>query len=779
MYHFTLSCILRRFLFSVCKLFLAGIILQSTCIYTAKAQITNWDDSLTFINRMDLSENVKADKLGDKAYYLTTIRDLATADKFLNEQFKHAQVSGNKSSIGYAYYCLAVRNYTNIKSDSSLKLIQLATTNSEEGEVILYKARSARLMAQYYESVSDIDQALKAVEKAEQYTVQLNDTFERAKTAVSYGFILARTKDLKAAIRKYTEAIGLLENGTDYRTLAIAYNALGNLLLKEKDFEKAKSYFEQNIDLCNQAVKWYRPTAFLAMATYYYTLEQVDSALKFYDLADESMQAAADYTRLYLVYTNKATIYSKKGVADSAKYYFQGSIDIAEQMKMIGNLGRLYLNYSSYLNELNETDSALAVVDKALTISNYEKDGDGYSEALKLKAEILMHRSDFNGASDYYNKVITYKDSLFLADKKAEINRLAEEYESTKKQNEIARLKTERQIQQLELEKKNAVIHGNLEEARQRQSEIDLLNKEKTIRDLQLKQREDELSRKKAEAAAGEKALSLSRQNGLLKEQELNRQRQMNNAFLVAALIVLLLVGLIFNQYRIGQKRINEIEVHRLQHQLSELKLEALQAQMNPHFIFNALNSINRYIIRSDRQTASEYLIKFSKLMRLVLENSRVSTVTLEDELEALKLYIELEALRFENKFEAEIHVDPSIDVIKTRIPPMLLQPIVENSIWHGLQNKTEKGHLSIAILKNEIGALQIVIEDNGIGRDKSAMLKSLAEQQHKSFGTKITHERMELYNGNNFGLKITDLNNEQHQPAGTRVEFRITPVTT
>ncbi len=129
---------------------------------------------------------------------------------------------------------------------------------------------------------------------------------------------------------------------------------------------------------------------------------------------------------------------------------------------------------------------------------------------------------------------------------------------------------------------------------------------------------------------------------------------------------------------------------------LADVEMTALRAQMNPHFLFNCLNSINRFIVRNDAETASNYLTKFSRLIRLILQNSKSSTITLRNELEALKLYIELEEMRFENRFDYSIHVDDNIEVEFVEVPPLLLQPYVENAIWHGLMHKESKGKLTI-----------------------------------------------------------------------------------
>ena len=159
--------------------------------------------------------------------------------------------------------------------------------------------------------------------------------------------------------------------------------------------------------------------------------------------------------------------------------------------------------------------------------------------------------------------------------------------------------------------------------------------------------------------------------------------------------------------------------------------MSALRAQMNPHFIFNSLNSIDNYILRNKTQEASDYLNRFSKLIRLILQNSQSSYISLQDELEALRLYIEMESLRFNHKFDYRVSIQSGLYPESIEIPPMLIQPYVENAIWHGLMQKKEKGHLEIVITR-EGDLLKCIIEDDGIGREASRKLRSKTRQSPK-----------------------------------------------
>ena len=177
------------------------------------------------------------------------------------------------------------------------------------------------------------------------------------------------------------------------------------------------------------------------------------------------------------------------------------------------------------------------------------------------------------------------------------------------------------------------------------------------------------------------------------------------------------------------------------------LALKQLRSQMNPHFIFNALNSVNSFIATNDERTANRYLSEFSQLMRSVLENSEQDFIPLSKEIELLEIYTKLEHFRFQDKFDYEIHVDEDIEVADFQIPPMLLQPYVENAVWHGLRYKEEKGSLMIHVKQVTSSVIQISIEDNGIGREKSKELKTQHQKKQQSKGMGNIKKRVAILN--------------------------------
>ena len=213
-----------------------------------------------------------------------------------------------------------------------------------------------------------------------------------------------------------------------------------------------------------------------------------------------------------------------------------------------------------------------------------------------------------------------------------------------------------------------------------------------------------------------------------------------------------------------------------LKEEIENLRLTALRSQMNPHFIFNALNSIKLYIINNDSKNAAHYLNKFSKLIRKILEASSYKKITLKEELETMDLYLTIENIRFSDEINFEVLIDDGIDLNRINIPPLILQPFLENAIWHGLSSKKGKKNITIHISQNSAEFSQIVITDNGIGRKASNQIKQQKSIHRKSIGIELTKERLNNFVKNlenNFTLSYKDLI-DGNLALGTEVTIQI-----
>ncbi len=241
---------------------------------------------------------------------------------------------------------------------------------------------------------------------------------------------------------------------------------------------------------------------------------------------------------------------------------------------------------------------------------------------------------------------------------------------------------------------------------------------------------------------------------------ELISKKNTFNYFLLGSvvLMVLLFVFIVKALYSIKTKN-------------KKIALQSLRREMNPHFIFNSLNSVNQFISENKELEANKYLTSYSNLMRNMMENSNKDFVTLNNEVEQLKKYLDLEHLRFNEKFDYEITIDDALDGDAVLVPNMLLQPHLENAIWHGLRYKEGKGFLKLDFkLKNNI--VKVIVDDNGIGLTKSKELKTTNQKVHESRGMTNTRERISLLNElykKNISLKISEKENPE---TGTRIEI-------
>lgn len=222
-----------------------------------------------------------------------------------------------------------------------------------------------------------------------------------------------------------------------------------------------------------------------------------------------------------------------------------------------------------------------------------------------------------------------------------------------------------------------------------------------------------------------------------------------------------------------------EQEKKSIETEMTQVKLTALKAQMNPHFVFNSLNSIRAYVISNETKKASDYLNKFARLIRLILHYSSKDTISLKEELETLKLYVELEQMRYRDDFGFELKIAQGVDIEKLMVPPLILQPYVENAIGHGLAPKTGEKKVLVEISKSG-HHISFTIRDNGVGRSFSNKINKLQESKHKSVAMELTQKRISLAGDNKTrdeNIEIIDLE-EAGQPVGTEVRFKL-PVQT
>jgi two-component sensor histidine kinase len=248
------------------------------------------------------------------------------------------------------------------------------------------------------------------------------------------------------------------------------------------------------------------------------------------------------------------------------------------------------------------------------------------------------------------------------------------------------------------------------------------------------------------------------------------------NWFRVASFVLFTVLALWLIRWRIKSVRKQEQTKSRIEKEMLELEAKALRAQMNPHFIFNCLNSIKSLIQQHEEEKSINYLTTFSKLIRTLFNNADKKEISLYDEIETCKLYMQLEAMRFDTRFSFAVNSDENIDLKSISVPALIIQPFIENAIWHGIVPRSTGGHVSLNLARRN-GSVEIIIDDDGIGREVSLQNKSTSGMTHQSKGVNLTQSRLELDNllqQRKASIEIIDKKDENGKASGTKVTITI-----
>ena len=575
----------------------------------------------------------------------------------------------------------------------------------------------------------------------------------------------------------------------------------------------------------------YQSEAYHVIGNAYFNLEQFDLAIINYKRALGRVGANTKYKRSIVSSSVDPEIFYDLSLAYKAGKNWDEALKYGEQYittnsNKSATLIKGELNIAEILFQQKKLDKALEYAEHAQQLAHEQGEANWQLEADYLVGSILEEKRDFDNALSNLNQAMVLADSLSQNDKgediaeaigrnyraqnaldkelnfKAQRRQRSIDIEDPEQQNkldlEIAELyidleKSEDAVAFLEesvqlseqlgdLEKNVSArkslsdvyaSRGNYNEAlenyRKYVALVDQLyeNKQKEIeltseiqKDLYKKQETISLLEKDQELH--ENQIELLRKDAELQNESIEKQQ----LFIYGLTVMVALI--IFSAYLLFRN----VQKKKLANQL--LAVKSLRSQMNPHFIFNALNSVNSFISKNDTRQANKYLSDFSRLMRTVMENSQKDFVPLSEELEVLQLYLKLEHFRFQDKFDYALDVNPDIPVDEFQIPPMLIQPYIENAIWHGLRYKEEKGHLDVLIdLKDDKLILKIC--DDGIGRKRSQELKTPNQRSQQSTGMRNTKNRIHLLNKiyqSNISTIIQDIS--ENEKTGTHVTVTI-----
>lgn len=518
------------------------------------------------------------------------------------------------------------------------------------------------------------------------------DALENNKT-IATSLLLGRAYNLTS---RFNETIGLLDPLSKVKTMppyqsAVLYELLG-------DAKKGEGKTKEAIELYNRGL--------LIAEKNQNTSKMIDLNSKLadsYSIDNQAMEAEAYYgnsLELAVQSAPKRALQEKEKVADFYNTKSRFNEEINMRKSSLQELKRLNApNVGLKKLELGDTITSQRINYK---IANAYISQDKYNEAIPFLEKSIVE-------ADSDDDLVVQKDAT---------RRLSEVYEE---KGEFS--KAYETYQKYVAVVDSLYIRKEQEIAQAARFNRELVEKQSRITGLE---QERELSRSKYDLALTSEELAI----------EANRRQQWVIYSLIFGMLLLGLTAFFFYRSTKQQKINNNL-----------LALRSLRSQMNPHFIFNALNSVNNYIAKSDERSANRFLSEFSVLMRSVLDNSEEDFISLPKELELLELYVKLEHSRFPDKFEYSIKVDKEVQIASYQIPPMLLQPYIENAIWHGLRYKDEKGFLHIHIKQKREGVIAIEIQDNGIGRKKSAEIKTENQKKQKSKGMGNIKKRIAILN--------------------------------
>ncbi|MEX2484056.1 MAG: histidine kinase [Brumimicrobium sp.] len=576
--------------------------------------------------------------------------------------------------------------------------------------------------------ISDPQGSLDFIDKG--LTLAENSSCEEstANLYVNKSIILNHLGRREASIEVINKAISIYEStGEHPLNLGKAFLSKGNTHLNQDQISAALDCYLQSLSAVSALdeegqVKKFKSSLYGNMGGVYSKMKQFDSALYYINKSVELDPIENEPIRFIDHHFNLSTIYKVQDSFDLALHHLNKSDSLNQTIKSPLHQIKINLNRAYIYSYLAKHEDALDLIQTTqplignspnykdaynmfmITSSKVYYKANKYQKCINISLEFLESIDIEKSAGRSVNVMLDlylsykalgdYKKSLKYHE---EYKRLLDIVTGENTQNEINRLK-----QQFESEKKK--------------KEIILLKEKDKISQLEIKRKDDEL--------------------------------KIRTYFIsVLTLIILLLVIIslfIYRQIKLKQQK-----------KAIELEHKALRSQMNPHFIFNSLNSIQRMYVEGSTDEANEFLSEFSGLIRSILENSNHSKIALNEEINTLRAYLELEKLRTKDKFDFTIHVDDSIDSYNYQVPPLVLQPFVENAIWHGVLPGSKKGDIAINLSKDG-DRIHVEVIDNGIG------FSSESNREHESQGIKITEKRI--------GSKV----NIQSSSEGTKIDFTI-----
>lgn len=541
----------------------------------------------------------------------------------------------------------------------------------------------------------------------------------------------AGTSSVKVASNRLLQSIADKKSNSE---IAANYAELAKALANTGDYAKALSYI-------NKAIQLESDTKTKAnLGAYYRELGRIQEALKSYPQASASYRKASELSSDSL---------SKRLNRNDAQRMQVKSSPEAELELLNSNayiLSNSNNNREKIRNFTQIANTNISLNNNAVALENYRDALNSVDSTSEEAVEIKSNMVDIMASNkDVENAIVLQKEILVSA---FNIDNVAIQLEQLRNFSVLLLQidSTEAAINILDNAYRLALSKGNIKEARQcllaltsvyeknKQNDKAQLLYSNFVKQLDtLLAKDSSIIDKKLFLINEDKIFELEQQQ-LLKDELILRKNRSNYALIGSLLLLLLLLGIIVKALFSIRKR-NKL-----------IALQSLRREMNPHFIFNSLNSVNQFIAVNNEREANKYLTSYSNLMRNIMENSNKDYIALSTELDLLRKYLELEKLRFSDKFDYRIEIDPEINADEVQVPNMLIQPNLENAIWHGLRYKETPGLLLLKFKKNGTKTIAI-IDDNGIGLAESKRIKTSNQKRYESLGLKNVEERINLLN--------------------------------
>ncbi|PHR69949.1 MAG: sensor histidine kinase [Lutibacter sp.] len=633
-------------------------------------------------------------------------------------------------------------NFYKIDDESKTKQVQSKYKNKISKKTRGISSQSLLDSARLYQKINP-DKSINFVEKALKNIGSRGNKTELSQAYTILGDTYFHIKQYDLAVSNYEFALNFNKENTIKFKLAKAYTLNNNFV---ESTEMYNELLEEKIST-NQKIAVYEGLGDNASKK----LDRLDEAIEHYNKGLKIATQNKITPKISELNSKIGETYSQKGETQQAEGYFNNTLELSKE-EDVNSRARSKNSIADYYKEQKNYDKEIELRKETLEeLESVSADEIVFDD---VESEVNSQKLNFDIGAAYLNKG-ELSEAIPYLEKSIETANLADDLETQK--DALQRLS--------ELYRRAGKSNKALEKYQEYAELVDAIYKQKEneIEDAITLGKELTNKQNRINSLEKDRELSESRYSLFSSQKELTKETYRRQQLIIYSLLggLLLLLFSVFWMYKSNKQR-------RLANNL--LALKSLRSQMNPHFIFNALNSVNNYISQNDERAANRYLTEFSTLMRSVLDNSEQDFIPLEKEIELLELYIKLEHSRFTDKFDYELIVDEKLHISEFQIPPMLLQPYVENAVWHGLRYKKEKGKLEINIRQKDNETIEISITDDGIGRKKSKELKTDNQQKQESKGMNNIKKRIAILNkmySDKVDVFIDDLHSDN---SGTKV---------